>query len=100
MPQLDAVAAALGGDVEVRTIMVPADSADGFGQAFFARPERMLEAEVRRAMSAWSFIPEDRVERFVLELGSDLESGAWDEKYGSFRDLTEFDGGLRLVIAR
>jgi SAM-dependent methyltransferase len=100
MPRLDTIAEALGGSIEVRTIMVPADSADGFGQAFFARPERMLESEVRRAMSAWSFIPQERVERFVAELGADLESGAWDEKYGSFRELSEFDGGLRLVIAR
>jgi SAM-dependent methyltransferase len=100
MPRLDTVGKALGGNIEIRTIMIPADCSDGFGQAFFARPERMLDAEVRRAMSAWSFVADDTVERFVLELGSDLKSGAWDKKYGAFRQLSEFDGGLRLVIAR
>lgn len=100
MPRLDRVAAALGGEVEVQTVLVPADCVDGFGQAFFARPERMLEPEVRRAMSAWSFVEQDAVDRFVAELGADLKSGKWDEKYGEFRTLPEFDGGLRLVVGR
>lgn len=100
MPALDRIAAALGGDVEIRTVPIPADCIDGFGQAFFARPERTLDPEVRRAMSAWSFLEPEVVERYERELGADLESGAWDAEWGYFRDLAEFDGGLRLVIAR
>jgi hypothetical protein len=80
--------------------MVPHDCVDGFGQAFFARPERLLEPEVRRAMSAWSFVPEDVVGRFERNLRSDLESGGWDARYGEFRHLAEFDAGLRIVIGR
>jgi len=100
MPQLDRVAAALGGEVEVRVIPVPADCIDGFWQAFFARPERTLDPDVRRATSAWSFVDEAVEERYVRELGDDLASGAWDEKWGRFRELAEFDVGLRLVVAR
>jgi SAM-dependent methyltransferase len=100
MPDIDRVAAALGGDVEVRVLPVPADCIDGFGQAFFARPERTLEPAVRRAMSAWSFVDDAVEQRYVRELGADLASGAWDEGWGHFRDLAEFDVGLRLVIAR
>lgn len=100
MPALDRVAAALGGDVEVRILPVPADCIDGFGQAFFARPERTLEAEVRRAMSAWSFVDDEVEQRYVTELGGDLASGAWDREWGRFRDLAEFDVGLRLVVAK
>jgi len=100
MPQLDRIATALGGNVEVEIVPVPADCIDGFGQAFFARPERTLDPAVRRAMSAWSFVADDVVARYVRELGDDLASGAWDRKWGRFRELTEFDGGLRLVIAR
>ena len=100
MPQLDRVAAALGGEVEVRVIPVPADCIDGFWQAFFARPERTLDADVRRAMSAWSFVDEAVEQRYVSELGDDLASGAWDEKWGRFREFAEFDVGLRLVVAR
>jgi SAM-dependent methyltransferase len=100
MPPLDTIAAAIGGKTEVRTVLVPVDSTDGFGQAFFGRPERLLEPEVRRAMSAWSFVGDDVVERFVTSLTADLASGAWDEKYGSFRTLETFDVGMRLVIGR
>jgi len=99
MPELDRVTSALGGDVEVRVVPVPADCIDGFGQAFFARPERTLDPEVRRASSAWSFVEDAVEERYVRDLGADLASGAWDERWGRFRDLAEFDGGLRLLIA-
>jgi SAM-dependent methyltransferase len=100
MVDIDRVAAALGGEVEVRELPVPADCIDGFGQAFFARPERTLEADVRRAMSAWSFVDEAVEARYVRELGADLASGVWDAHWGRFRELAEFDVGLRLVIGR
>ncbi len=99
MPALDRVAAALGGRVDIRIVPIPADCIDGFGQAFFARPERTLEPEVRRAMSGWSFVEPAVVARYVRELSADLASGAWDAQWGRFRTLPEFDGGLRLVIA-
>ena len=98
MPPLEQISDALGGGAEIRTVMIPNDSSDGFGQAFFGRPERLLEPEVRRAMSAWSFVDDAVVERFVTALGADLASGQWDAKYGSFRDLEYFDGGMRLVV--
>jgi SAM-dependent methyltransferase len=100
MPQLERIADALGGEVEVRPVPIPADCLDGFGQAFFARPERTLDPEVRRAMSAWTFLDRDVVERYVRELSADLASGAWDAEWGRFRSLREFDGGLRLIIGR
>lgn len=98
MPAIGRIAAAVGDTAEIRTVLIPNDCIDGFGQAFYGRPERMLDPEVRRAMSAWSFVPEASVEQFEHSLSADLASGAWDEKYGTFRELTEFDGGLRLVI--
>jgi SAM-dependent methyltransferase len=100
MPTIDRVAVAVGEVAEVQTVYVPNDCTDGFGQAFYGRPERLLDPEVRRAMSAWSFLEPHVVDRFVRDLGADLESGAWDTKYGSFRQLDTFDVGMRLVIGR
>ena len=100
MPALDRVARALGGEVDIRIVPVPADCLDGFGQAFFARPELTLDPNVRRATSAWSFVEPDVVERYVRELSADLDSGAWDARWGHFRQLPEFDAGLRLVVAQ
>ncbi len=100
MPAIDRVAGLVGAVAEVRPILVPNDCIDGFGQAFYGRPERMLDPEVRRAMSAWSFLEPDVVSAFETSLRDDLESGAWDARYGDFRDLETFDVGLRLVIGR
>jgi len=98
MPAIETLVAELGGRAEVRTIPIPVDCIDGFGQAFFGRPERTLEPEVRRAMSAWSFVDDDAVARYERDLADDLASGVWDERWGHLRTLPEFDGGLRLVI--
>lgn len=100
MPPLELIADALGGDVEIRTVMIPAQCTDRFMQALFARPEQVLDADVRRATSAWSFVDAGVVNAFVERIGADLQSGAWDERYGRFRELPEFDGGMRLVIGR
>jgi hypothetical protein len=35
----------------------------------------------------------------IARLGSDLESGAWDERYGHLREVEALDVGLRLVIS-
>lgn len=100
MPPLDRIAVALGGQVETSIVPIPADCLDGFGQAMFATPERVLQPEVRRAMSAWSFVDPARVTEAIGQLSADLASGEWDRRWGRFRSLDEFDGGLRLVVAR
>jgi SAM-dependent methyltransferase len=99
-PKLDRIAAALGGQVEVRTIPIPLDCTDGFNQAFYGRPEVLLEPGARLANSAWSFVAPEVQERFVRDLAADLASGAWDAKYSTLRTQPTFDGGLRLVIGR
>jgi len=98
MPPLETIRAALGGTTEVRTVMLPADCTDRMMQALFARPEQVLDPEVRRATSAWSFVDESVVDDAVRRLAADLDSGAFDARYGRFRELDEFDGGMRLVV--
>lgn len=98
MPDLGRVQRALGGTSEVQVVPIPVDCTDRFGQALFGRPEHLLDPAVRRAMSAWSFLPPSTVDRFVRSLAADLDSGAWDSRYGDFRTMSEFDGGLRLVV--
>jgi SAM-dependent methyltransferase len=100
MPPIERLTQALGGTTEVQVVPIPADCTDGFGQALFARPELVLRTDYRRAMSAWSFLDDGLVERFVVTLRADLDSGAWDSRYGDFRDREFFDGGMRLVVAR
>ena len=77
----------------------PADCADGFFEAFWNRPERLLDPAVRAAQSMWALLPPGAEERMTDRLARDLESGAWDERHGHLRELTEYDGALRLVIS-
>ena len=92
------IAELLGGDARVEVVPVPADCTDGFVSAFETRPEAMLDPAVRAGQSVWSRLPDGVEERFVTRLAGDLASGAWDARHGHRRDLSEVDGGLRLVV--
>lgn len=90
----------LGGDLEISTVAVPLDCTDGFTEAFYGRPERFLDPEVRAAQSAWGFVDDQAVTRAVETLRRDLEDGTWDQQYGHLRDQQRFDGALRLITCR
>jgi SAM-dependent methyltransferase len=98
-PALDDVAEALGGNVRVEHMPTPADCIDGFFEAFWNRPERILDPEVRASQSMWAILPEGAEERIVERLAADLESGTWDAEHGHLREMSEFDGAMRLVIS-
>jgi hypothetical protein len=96
---MDAVAAALGGRTRVERIPTPADCVDGFFEAYWRRPEALLDPAVRASQSMWSLLPPEMEERIVGRLHADLESGAWDAEHGPLRELEAFDGALRLVVS-
>jgi hypothetical protein len=98
-PAIDDIAEVLGGDVEVTTVPIPADCTDGFNEAYYARPEFLLEPAARQACSAWSFVEPAVAEEYTGHLRRDLESGAWDERYGSLRQQPYLLGSLVLVRA-
>ena len=96
---LPRIAAALGSLLEVRPLRIPPDCTDGFADAFYGRPEGMLDPAVRNAQSAWSFVDAEAQARFVARLSADLESGAWDERFGHLRAQPEFEGSIRILTA-
>jgi hypothetical protein len=63
------------------------------------RPERLLDPAVRAAQSMWALLPPGAEDRIVERLDADLGSGAWDAEHGHLRELTEHEGGLRLVVS-
>lgn len=84
---------------EIRPVLVPKDCQDGFGVAFWARPEAYLDPDIQAGMSWLALLePHDR-QRGSERLRADLESGEWDRKYGHLRSETTFDGGYRIAIA-
>jgi SAM-dependent methyltransferase len=98
-PALDRIATVLGGDVTVKQVPVALDCVDGFAEAFYGRPEALLDPGVRRSQSAWGFVPGAAIERGLARLRDDLATGAWDERYGHLRTQPEYLGSLRLVVA-
>lgn len=98
-PTVDTITAALGAGAEVQPVPIPSDCVDGFTEAFYARPESLLDPAVRRAQSAWSFLAPGVEERVAAALAADLASGVWDERYGSHRSRPEFHGAVRLIVS-
>jgi SAM-dependent methyltransferase len=98
-PSIREIAATLGGTVEVTQVPVPFDCTDGFIEAYYGRPERLLDPEARKACSAWSFVDEQLAAQYVEALREAIESGAWDARYGHLREQPDYEGSLVLVKA-
>jgi len=98
-PAIDDVAAAVGGQVRVERIPTPGDCLDGFFEAFWKRPEALLDPALRGAQSMWALLEQDVEQRIVQRLAAALSSGAWDAEHGHLRERESFDGALRLVIS-
>jgi SAM-dependent methyltransferase len=98
-PSIDRVVAALGGRTHVERIPTPGDCVDGFFEAFWRRPEALLDPSVRSAQSMWALLDPCTEERTIARLAAALESGAWDAEHGHLRHQDNYDGALRLVIS-
>lgn len=99
-PTITDVQSGLGGTVTVEQLPIPLACVDGFSEAYYGRPEALLDPGARRANSAWSFVSKNAKDAFERTLGADLASGAWDERYGHLRTQPTFDGSLRLIVGR
>jgi len=98
-PAVEAISSGLGGPVAVTVVPVPLDCTDGFNEAYYGRPEALLDPAARLSCSAWSFVGTAVHDRFTRDLRRDLDSGAWDGRYGRLRTQPAFDGSLILVTA-
>jgi SAM-dependent methyltransferase len=86
------------GDCRVDRIAIPHDCADGFLAAYWRRPEAYLDPHVRAGMSGFALLDPDLVARGVARLKADLESGAWEERFGHIRRLEALDVCYRLLV--
>jgi SAM-dependent methyltransferase len=78
---------------------VPRDCEDHFFAALWARPEMLFDDELVRPMWVWQSISEEGRRSGRERLAADLESGAWEQRYGHLRRQDELDVGLRLVLS-
>ncbi|GAB3752697.1 class I SAM-dependent methyltransferase [Microlunatus parietis] len=98
-PTPERIAAALGGTTAVVPVPIPLNCVDGFGEAYFGRPEMLLDPGARRANSAWSFVDPEVAEASVERLRAALDDGSWDAAHGSLRTQPHFEGSLVLITS-
>jgi SAM-dependent methyltransferase len=98
-PSLDAIRKVLKGSVVATAVPIPLHCRDGFNEAYYGRPEMLLDADARLACSAWSFVDPSTTEAYVQNLRDELENGAWDIKYGHLRSQPSYEGSLRLIVS-
>lgn len=99
MPPLARIAAGLGAPARIEMVPIPLDCADGFNEAYYGRPEGLLNPQVRAGQSVWGFLAPGEEARIVAHLAADLASGEWDRRHGHLRTQPTYDGSLRLLIS-
>src|SRR5271166_2992093 len=90
-PAPEEIAAALGGRTRIERIPTPGDCVDGFFEAFWRRPEGLLDPAVRSAQSMWTLLEPGVEQRMVDRLAAALDSGAWDAEHGHLRQQENFN---------
>jgi SAM-dependent methyltransferase len=85
--------------VSVVSVPVPHDCVDGFGGAFWRRPEAYLDDTVRQGMSLFTMTPKSLVQEGLSRLRADLASGDWQRRHRDLLQMPELDLGYRLLIA-
>ncbi|MBS1165574.1 MAG: transcriptional regulator, MerR family protein [Proteobacteria bacterium] len=99
-PAFDKVADGLGTPIQRIAVPIPFDCRDGFNEAYYGRPEKLLEPAARISCSAWSFVTPEEANAAVASLAADLKSGAWDAKYGALRHEPSYLGSLYLLVSK
>jgi SAM-dependent methyltransferase len=99
-PSLAALSGGLGEPVTATVVPVPLDCTDGFNEAYYGRPEALLDRAARTSCSAWSFADAAVHDRFTRDLSRDLADGTWDRRHGHLRTQPAFDGSLILVTTQ
>jgi SAM-dependent methyltransferase len=83
----------------VQPVLVPHDCVDGFGWAYWRRPEKYLDPHVRSCISMLAQCDQVRVEEGIRRLSHDLACGEWSRRYRDLLRQDSIDGGFRIVVA-
>ncbi|MET7716395.1 methyltransferase domain-containing protein [Streptomyces sp. NPDC005407] len=95
---VDRLVKQLGG-ARIETVPIPHDCTDGFGAAYWRRPEAYLDPVVRAGMSNLAQAGEEVLRAGLARLSDDLSSGRWHERHADLLDRGTLDVGYRLLIA-
>jgi hypothetical protein len=68
----------LDSHMSVLSVPIPLNCTDGFSEAYYGRPELLLDPGARRANSAWSFVDPLVETRFVDKLENEGVGDQWN----------------------
>jgi SAM-dependent methyltransferase len=89
----------LSGGAQVQTVPVPYDCTDGFGAAYWRRPEAYLDPTVRAGISMLAYAGEATLAEGLTRLAADLRSGQWHQRHSGLLEQQQLDAGYRLLIS-
>jgi len=78
---------------------VPHDCTDGFGAAYWRRPEAYLDPTVRAGISMLASASDPALAEGLNRLAADLRSGEWHERHSELLKQEQLDAGYRLLIS-
>lgn len=87
------------GGAQVHTVPIPHDCTDGFGAAFWHRPEAYLDATVRAGISMLAYADEGALADGLGRLAADLRSRRWQRRHAELLEQQQLDAGYRLLIS-
>lgn len=89
-----------GRTAEIVPFPVPHDQMDLFMASGWRRPEIYLAPDVRAGISSFALGEPEMIMDGVERLRSDLQSGVWEQKYGTIRQQDTFDAGYRFLVLK
>jgi hypothetical protein len=95
---VDQLVELLGG-AQIQTVPVPHDCTDGFGAAYWRRPEAYLDPTVRKGISMLAYAGEAALTEGLTRLAGDMRSGLWHRRHLDLLEQEQFDAGYRLLIS-
>lgn len=87
----------LGAAADVRSVPVPHDCTDGFGAAYWRRPEAYLDPEVRAGVSVLATADAGALREGLQRLEEDLRSGEWYRRHEDLLQAEALDVGYCVV---
>lgn len=87
------------GGAQVQTVPVPHDCTDGFGAAFWRRPEAYLDPTVRAGISMLAYADQGSLTEGLARLAADLRTGRWRQRHSRLLDQRQLDAGYRLLVS-
>lgn len=87
------------GGARIQTVPVPHDCTDGFGAAYWRRPEAYLDPDVRAGISMLAYADEAALDEGLTRLAYDLRSGQWHQRHSDLLERHQIDAGYRLLIS-